>query len=63
MAEMSQQEVKAVCDAAAIAWEKAGKRAKIVRFKHNGEAYSSTLSAFRFFVRNARNEPVACRYF
>jgi hypothetical protein len=60
---LTANEVTAICDAAAIAWEKAGKRAKVVRFKHNGRSYRSTLSAFRFFVQNARGEPVACRYF
>ena len=61
--EKTPQEITEICDAAAIAWEKAGKRARVVRFKHRGSSYRSTLSAFRFFVQNARGEPVACRYF
>ena len=61
---LTQEVVKALCDAAQEEWDKAGLRTRkrAVRFRWRGKEYVSTLTNFRLLVHTAAGEPVCCRW-
>lgn len=64
MSQLTRDDIKSLCDAAENAWEKAGKRAKEVKFTWRGKKWVSTMSNFRLMVEPASGgEPKVCRWF
>lgn len=61
-AQLTPEEVTAICTAAQAAWDGAKPTATRVPFKWQGKPYVASHTTFRLTVDTPDGQPVACRY-